>query len=515
MNKIVVSGNQIKVIQVAQRGLPGATGPMGATGATGAAGTTSWTGITDKPSSFPPSAHEHDATEITSGIIATARLGSGIADGTKYHAGNQTWRDFAGDVRAALAVGLSTATNAVITAADTFLIALGKLQKQISDNLSSLTSHTANTSNPHAVTKTQVGLSDVENTKDSDKPISDATQDVFNQFPPPEQVVWQGANSDGANYIKVSAVDSREIVDFSQTNVLIKTDSKGAIDVAVPGTDYYNSASSIPYSILSGVPSTFEPSAHNHAASAINSGVMATARLGTGTATSSNFLRGDGAWVTPSGGVSIGGAITSATAKSALFADASGNLAQDNANYAYNATTHQLELTGDNTTGILLKKDYYPPKIEFNSPATASTFGIKLDYNRLLFEGTVFQYIAFGTSGGFPPPVQIQPYLYETNAAPNNFRLKAEAANATDVPFVAKAHASQSVDIVQWRKSDDTNYSRINKNGYFITAKTSAPADAELNNSEMAVWYNEAANMVMFKVKTSAGTIKNAALIVA
>ena len=41
---------------------------------------------------------------------------------------------------------------------------------------STLTSHTGNTSNPHSVTKTQVGLGNVDNTADSVKPISSATQ---------------------------------------------------------------------------------------------------------------------------------------------------------------------------------------------------------------------------------------------------------------------------------------------------------------------------------------------------
>ena len=60
-------------------------------------------------------------------------------------------------VLATVLSGLSTATNAVITASDTVLGALGKLQKQISDNLTTLTSHTSNTSNPHATTAAQVG----------------------------------------------------------------------------------------------------------------------------------------------------------------------------------------------------------------------------------------------------------------------------------------------------------------------------------------------------------------------
>lgn len=99
-------------------------------------------------------------------------IAAGATD--QYWRGDKSWQDFATSVRAAVLTGLSTATNAVITAADTVLSALGKLQKQISDNLTTLTSHTSNTSNPHSTTATQVGLGNVTNTADSAKVIRTA-----------------------------------------------------------------------------------------------------------------------------------------------------------------------------------------------------------------------------------------------------------------------------------------------------------------------------------------------------
>ena len=43
-----------------------------------------------------------------------------------------------------------------------------------------LSSHTENTDNPHSVTKAQVGLGNVDNTSDANKPISTATQNALN-----------------------------------------------------------------------------------------------------------------------------------------------------------------------------------------------------------------------------------------------------------------------------------------------------------------------------------------------
>ena len=61
------------------------------------------------------------------------------------------------------------------------------LSKEVSDrkaadsNLqNTLSSHTENTNNPHNVTKSQIGLDNVDNTSDANKPISTATQTALN-----------------------------------------------------------------------------------------------------------------------------------------------------------------------------------------------------------------------------------------------------------------------------------------------------------------------------------------------
>ena len=52
---------------------------------------------------------------------------------------------------------------------------------------------------------------------------------------------------------------------------------------------------------------SYAASSHTHAAGDITSGTISTARLGSGTANNTTFLRGDNTWATPSGG---GGGVT-------------------------------------------------------------------------------------------------------------------------------------------------------------------------------------------------------------
>jgi hypothetical protein len=123
-------------------------------------------------------------------------------------------------VRAVVLTGLSLATNAVISATDTVLSAFGKLQAQITANLSTLTSHTSDTSNPHATTKAQVGLGDVPNVDTtnasniasgtlSDSRLSSAVTKQGNTFNGASQLVQLDASA------KLPAVDGSNLTNLN------------------------------------------------------------------------------------------------------------------------------------------------------------------------------------------------------------------------------------------------------------------------------------------------------------
>jgi len=123
-------------------------------------------------------------------------------------------------VRAVVLTGISLVTNAVISATDSVLVAFGKLQAQITANLSTLTSHTSDTSNPHATTKAQVGLgnvADVDTTNASniasgtlsDSRLSSAVTKQGNTFNGASQLVQLDAST------KLPAVDGSNLTNLN------------------------------------------------------------------------------------------------------------------------------------------------------------------------------------------------------------------------------------------------------------------------------------------------------------
>jgi hypothetical protein len=130
-------------------------------------------------------------------------------------------------VRAVLLTGLSLVTNAVISATDSVLIAFGKLQAQITANLTTLTTHVADLTNPHQVTKTQVGLSNVANVDTTN--ASNISSGTLADARLTSAVTLQGNTFNGVNQlVKLDASAKLPAIDGSNlTNLPIPPSTGG------------------------------------------------------------------------------------------------------------------------------------------------------------------------------------------------------------------------------------------------------------------------------------------------
>lgn len=188
-----------------------------------------------------------------------------------------------------------------------------------------LTAHVGDTANPHGVTKSQVGLANVDNTSDANKPISTATQTALNlkanlaspTFTGTVTVPTPSGNTDAATKGYVDSVAGAGAPDASSS-------TKGIVQLT---GDLGGTAASPTVPGLAGKADT----SHTHAAGDITSGTIASARLGSGTANSSTYLRGDGTWATPAGG---GGGGMTAVAQTADYTANAGEFVIANASSA-------------------------------------------------------------------------------------------------------------------------------------------------------------------------------------
>lgn len=103
------------------------------------------------------------------------------------------------------------------------------------------------------------------------------------------------------------------------------------------------------------------------------------------------------------------------------------------------------------------------------------------------------------------------------------------AADVASVPVRVNAKAGQTGDLFQTydgagtkaffvgSNGGTTALSRFNKDGYFMTTKSAAPADADINTGELALWVDTTAGAAKFmiKAKDSAGAVKTGSVTLA
>ena len=104
----------------------------------------------------------------------------------------------------------------------------------ITTNGTNLINHLSNNSNPHNVTKSQVGLSNVDNTSDVDKPISTATQvalnDKLDKSTTPSSVYTTDA---GGLQVMKPLSDFKDVLDFADFDAFPTTGETGKIYLAL------------------------------------------------------------------------------------------------------------------------------------------------------------------------------------------------------------------------------------------------------------------------------------------
>lgn len=100
---------------------------------------------------------------------------------------------------------------------------------QISTNQTNISSHVGNKNNPHEVTKSQVGLGNVDNTSDLNKPISSATQTALDTK---IDTAGSGLSKDGTSLKHSNSVTAKT----TQTFVKVAYDGQGHITGSTDAT---------------------------------------------------------------------------------------------------------------------------------------------------------------------------------------------------------------------------------------------------------------------------------------
>lgn len=321
-------------------GTPSAANYLKGDGSWSAIAQSDVTGLVTSLAGKSDTGHTHAAADVTSGTFATARLGSGTANNTAYLRGDSTWQALnvasvsglqaALDAKSALVhthviadvTGLQAALDArVLTSAlgasggVATLDGTGKIPSAQLPALAITEVFTVASQAAMLALLAQQG--DLARRTDLSRTFILTASDPtvlsnWVEWLIPNDAVTSVAGKTGAVTLAIAdtvglqaALDGKANTTHTHAAADVTSGTFAAARLGSGAADtgaYLRGDSSwqvLNVSAVSGLQAALDGKAattHTHAAADITSGILATARLGSGTPSSANYLRGDGAW---------------------------------------------------------------------------------------------------------------------------------------------------------------------------------------------------------------------------
>jgi hypothetical protein len=155
--------------------------------------------------------------------------------------------------------------------------------------ISTVNAHIANKSNPHGVTKSQVGLGNVDNTADKDKSVKYATSAGSSN-----SVAWGNVSGKPSTFPPSGHTHTKDQVGLGNV------DNTADKDKSVKYAASAGSANAVAWGNVSGKPSTYPPSSHTHSYLPLSGGTVTGALSVNGALTTAGRLISPtkgGSWV--------------------------------------------------------------------------------------------------------------------------------------------------------------------------------------------------------------------------